>query len=91
MFRHQWSRRIRLIDTPADEIHSQGKGADFDVDDILEYALGDEWHQYSEMQHPIGYFKKCSVETEAFAEMLSGQLSNENTWELFEKILPKKL
>lgn len=75
--------------TLADEIHAQGKNADFDVDDILEYALGDKWHAYAIMRHPEGYFKTHSVETEAFAEMLSGHLANENTWKLFVSYFPK--
>ncbi|KFI92445.1 hypothetical protein BISA_0845 [Bifidobacterium saguini DSM 23967] len=73
----------------ADEIHSQGKNADFDVDDILEFALGNQWHDYSKMYHPVGYFKSHSVETEAFAEMLGGHLANENTWKLFVSYFPK--
>ncbi|MCH9274992.1 hypothetical protein JS533_001645 [Bifidobacterium amazonense] len=75
--------------TLADEIHAQGKSTDFDVDDILEFALGDKWHVYSKMYHPVGYFKDHSVETEAFAEMFSGHLSNENTWKLFVSYFPK--
>lgn len=72
----------------ADEIHSQGKASDFDVDDILEYALGSQWHRYSAIRHPVGYFDNHSVETEAFAEMLSGHLANENTWRLFVSYFP---
>ncbi|PJM72344.1 hypothetical protein CS006_10430 [Bifidobacterium primatium] len=73
----------------ADEIHAQGKGTDFDVDDILEFALKDRWHPYSLMKHEVGYFRNHSVETEAFAEMLSGHLANENTWRLFVSYFPK--
>lgn len=75
----------------ADEIHGQGKGTDFDVDDILEYALGDEWFPYSWMKHPIGYFKYLPVEAEAFAEMLSAQLANENAWTLFQRYFPRSV
>ena len=81
--------RQSVMKAIAREIATNSAKTDRNVEDMLQAALGDDYH--GSVGHPKGYFRQSGQlqSTEAFAEMLDAQMANPEAWRLIANYFPE--